>query len=239
MGWMSRQWTGSKIVWTAGPRGRWSCSTKSTCRPVTSSVPLGAILGLILININDLDDEAERTICRFANNTKLGLVADTPQGHAPIQKDFCRLEKWPGRNLIKFYKGTQAPVNAEHGLSGKQHNRKAPGILLDIGLSICQQHALSAKKVSDILRALVPVGQGRGLLPSTPHWGDQTWSAGSSFGLPNRRDRGTLERVQWRPLRWWRDWSTMHMRKGWQNRDCSVQEGEGMEGNLSIFYKFL
>lgn len=49
-------------------------------------MPQRAILSLILINIfiNDLDNEAECTVCRFANDTKLGLGADTPEDCAPV-----------------------------------------------------------------------------------------------------------------------------------------------------------
>jgi len=41
---------------------------------------------------------------KFANDTKLGRVADTPEGHAAIQKYLDRLEKWTDRNLEKFKK---------------------------------------------------------------------------------------------------------------------------------------
>lgn len=42
--------------------------------------------------ISDWDDGPECTLSRFTDDTKLGGVADAPEGHAAIKRDHKRLE---------------------------------------------------------------------------------------------------------------------------------------------------
>ena len=61
-------------------------------------------VGPILFNFSDPDKGMESILSKFVDDTKLGGVADTPEGCATIQQDLDRLESWAGRNQMRFNK---------------------------------------------------------------------------------------------------------------------------------------
>ncbi|KAK4806638.1 hypothetical protein QYF61_022944 [Mycteria americana] len=110
--------------------------------------------------MNDPDDGAECTLSKLADDTKLGGVADTPEGCVAIQRDLDRLEKWADRNLMKFNKGNCQVLplgrnNPMHqpmlGVSQLERSlaEKALGLLVGTKLNTSQQCALVGKKIME------------------------------------------------------------------------------------------
>ncbi|CAM5165724.1 unnamed protein product [Natator depressus] len=152
-----RNWLKGRLQWVLlkGELSGW--------REVTSEVPQGLVLGPILFNlfITDLGTKSESVLIKFADDTKLGGIANLEKDRDILQDDLDDLVNWSNSNRMKF---NSEKCKVMHlGINNKNFSYKLGthqlevteeekdlGVLVDHRMTMSRQCDMAVKKANAV-----------------------------------------------------------------------------------------
>uniref|UniRef100_A0A8C8RQ22 Reverse transcriptase domain-containing protein n=1 Tax=Pelusios castaneus TaxID=367368 RepID=A0A8C8RQ22_9SAUR len=152
-----RNWLKGRLQWVIlkGELSSW--------REVTSGVPQESVLGPILFKlfVTNLGIKSGTVLIKFADDPKLGGIANTEKDRDTIQKDLDDLITWSIRNRMKFkngkckimHLGTNKHFSYKLGTHQLEwtEEEKDLGVLVDHRMTMSRQCDVALKKANAVL----------------------------------------------------------------------------------------
>ncbi|CAM4659406.1 unnamed protein product [Caretta caretta] len=138
-------------------------------REVTSGVPQGSVLGPILFNlfITDLGTKSGSVLIKFADDTKLGGIANLEKDRDILQEDLDDLVNWSNSNSNRMKFNSDKCKVMHLGINNKNFSYKLGmhqlevteeekdlGVLVDHRMTMSRQCDMAVKKANAVLECI-------------------------------------------------------------------------------------